>query len=205
MNQFLKLYEITNQRIVITSKILNNSLLKKSHFIGLLWLAYNKHTDSKIVKIHQTYRSKKDKTFPYHNKREYDISLKEKADILSDIWKKFSILQHKMMKSFSVSHFHFIQPNQHIPNSKILSTEEKENYFNKAEKIHVGFLSLLTKAKEMKDQGFTIFPLTDIYKTTTETVYRDSCCHINNTGREILEEEIFKTIFRYYNDKKTNN
>ena len=207
LKRFLRLYELIERRITITKKIQNNDLLSRSHFIGWLWLVYSQHVSARIVKIHRAYRSKKDKSFAYHSKEEYDLSLQEQADIFSNIWKKFSVLQYKIMKDYSVDHFHFIQPNQHIPNSKTLSPIEREKFFDKsnADRIRAGYSSLIAKTNHLQRYGYQVFPLLDIYKTTKETVYKDSCCHINWKGQEILETEIFKTLLKYYKDRKINH
>ena len=188
-------------RIKLTKNIYQNKFLIKSYFIGMLWFIYNQYCERRITSIQQKFIPKMNRKHPYYDK---DFSsLEDQIEVLSDIWKKFSMLQHKMMKLHHIDHFHFIQPNQYVLHSKKFSQEEKDNFFddNSSEWINTGYSVLITKANQLKKIGYKIYILTDIFKTETRTVYRDTCCHLNYRGHEILEDAIVKTIVKYYHGK----
>ncbi len=53
---------------------------------------------------------------------------------------------------------------------------------------------LKTHATVMQSTKLPIFDLTDIFARTTQTVYRDSCCHLNRLGNQIMADAILRTI-----------
>ncbi len=132
-----------------------------------------------------------------NNKKEvFDQSIK--------LWFKSSNKLHDFLKSKGKSYIHAIHPNQYLPNSKILSDIELERFYRPsamgeaATIIKNHFMSLDTKLLSTKN----ISDLRFIFKNNSETLYQDSCCHLNDRGMVLISEKIisdnidlFKKLF----------
>ena len=53
---------------------------------------------------------------------------------------------------------------------------------------------LRERGEELVRRGVQFVDLTSIYANSREMLYRDNCCHVNDTGRRIVVEAIVKTI-----------
>ena len=104
------------------------------------------------------------------------------------VWARFSVLQARLAAAVGKPALFFLQPNQYLRDSKPLSEEERRTAFN-PEVVDQwdGALRLArSEVAKLRDQGVNIFDLTDAFIGSTETVYDDACCHLNERGNEIL-------------------
>lgn len=53
---------------------------------------------------------------------------------------------------------------------------------------------LIADGKTMVKYGVPYFDLTQMFSNTTEVLYRDGCCHLNQLGYDYVVEEIAKTV-----------
>ena len=93
--------------------------------------------------------------------------------------------------------FHFVQPNQYVRDSKIFSDEEEKscrNIPNRFENIDNFYPLILETIKILSTQGIPSYDLTMVFKHTTETVYKDNCCHLNDQGNDILVNAVIDRI-----------
>ena len=114
------------------------------------------------------------------------------------VWYRSSALLSRLAAAAGADYYHFLQPNQYIPNSKPLSPKERQKY------LHPGYLKrtnydftypLLQKfGTKLQQQGIHYFDLTQIFNDHPETLYRDDCCHLNPRGYEILAAAIVQRL-----------
>ena len=96
---------------------------------------------------------------------------------------------------------HFLQPNQYLPGSKPLMTgEEKwkvfhENYVGRNAVEH-GYPLLQQAGQDLTAEGIEFHDLTQLFQETSETTYRDECCHLNETGNAMLAKRIAEALIR---------
>jgi hypothetical protein len=112
-----------------------------------------------------------------------------------EIWERFVRQEQQIVTAFGKRAVFFLQPNQYLLGSKPFNAWEIGHVFNKnvAEKTHE--YRMLTEAvKRMRGRKLPIHDLTMIYATEKETVYADSCCHVNELGNRIMSEAIAKGI-----------
>ncbi len=60
---------------------------------------------------------------------------------------------------------------------------------------------LKIRSAEMQKTKLPIFDLTDIFVHTPQTVYHDSCCHLNNLGNQIMADATLRTIVQNWEDE----
>jgi hypothetical protein len=57
-----------------------------------------------------------------------------------------------------------------------------------------GYLYLIERGRQLADQGTPFYDLTRLFIDIPEIIYRDSCCHYNETGNALLAEAIANRI-----------
>ncbi|MDA8018737.1 MAG: hypothetical protein MPN21_14945 [Thermoanaerobaculia bacterium] len=119
--------------------------------------------------------------------------------LIGDIWKRSSLAMAAIAHSEGIAYYHFLQPNQYVEGSKPFTDEERrialrETSLN-AEVVRVGYPVLRERGLEIKSRGVSFFDLTGVYLGREETIYRDSCCHVNWQGNQILGAAIGERIY----------
>ena len=106
------------------------------------------------------------------------------------VWYRSSALLSRLAGGGGADYYHFLQPNQYIPNSKPLSpTELRDHYLPSAipRTDYANTYPLLQKfGQDLRRQGVHYFDLAQVFHDRPETLYRDSCCHLNQRGYELL-------------------
>ncbi len=88
----------------------------------------------------------------------------------------------------------FLQPNQYITGSKPLTVEEVRDFtimrqaYTKP--LNKGYQRLRLQAAKLKISGFAFKDLSNIFRDNRETLYVDSCCHINAHGCDLLFQSV---------------
>ncbi len=170
------------------------TLLRKSRAYFLLWHATHDGLYVLVRWLEQRY---------YHavvgsirEQTGYQVTREEQQNIKVKRWRHYTLLQSRMLDREHKKAFIFLQPNQYLKNSKPLSEEEKRIAINESlvAPFHMGMVQLKTHLAEMQHTKLPIFDLTDIFSSTTQTVYQDSCCHLNDLGNQIMADTVLRTI-----------
>lgn len=124
-----------------------------------------------------------------------------------DKWKQASIQMNQICQANDIAYFHFLQPNQYVPGSKVLTKEENEiaNILSTAKPKGATFLYMQAVQKGyhlLQSTGFSLAAkadlhfsdLTMMFKEEKEAVYADFCCHFNPYGIQHLNKEIASHI-----------
>lgn len=109
-------------------------------------------------------------------------------------WIRFSCLQQNIHFSMGVKSFFVIQPvPQHF---KELSDEEKAYISDDQWLRRKANYSPVTKIDidQLKRAGLQIIDLSRIFEGNKETIYTDSCCHLNERGNLLIIEKTMKNI-----------
>ena len=144
------------------------------------------------------------------------ISLAKKSDVLEEAvavnqavnnWLESSLMMSDLLSRRRIPYFHFIQPNQHYPTRRVFSPEEKAMVRNSPyrQAAKNGYPALISRVETMEKYGINIFDAATILDGTSETVYRDSCCHYNQLGQDILTDYVARTIIETLAQKRDLN
>ncbi|MCF8060380.1 MAG: hypothetical protein K9K67_13850 [Bacteriovoracaceae bacterium] len=180
--------------IYINNLPLRFPILKASHAYYYSWRALRYLLYNSFNRLSKSYLKSCEKL---------PVSILKEENFLNrrlDIWKKYTELSTVVSKHHGVRYFSFVQPNQYLPNSKVLTTQEIKVAIDSTEKNQQEerMISLQKAASEMKTSGLPVFSLMNIFKKTQNTVYIDGCCHINKYGDSLLEEEIIRIIAKHW-------
>lgn len=117
---------------------------------------------------------------------------------LAEMWQNSSRLMRDICEKNEIKYYHFLQPNQYIPNSKVLSAEEKEKAYSGTsdwkKHVELGYPELIKAGAELKKEGEQIYDFSMIFKDISESLYTDDCCHFNLSGNELFMREVARAI-----------
>jgi hypothetical protein len=117
---------------------------------------------------------------------------------LALLWQRCSEILQGMAFGMGFHYLHFLQPNQYVQGSKVLSEEERSIAFREdhvyREPVIRGYPALRRLGRELIDHGVDFHDLTDVFSPYSETIYSDDCCHVNARGSEILAEVVAQAV-----------
>ena len=106
------------------------------------------------------------------------------------VWYRSSAIISLLADGAGSEYYHFLQPNQYLPDTKPLSAEELAFYVlpDSAENANYAqaYPLLAEFGAKLQQQGINYFDLTRIFSNHPETLYNDHCCHLNARGYELL-------------------
>ena len=106
------------------------------------------------------------------------------------VWYRSSLLLAELAAVAGAEYYHFLQPNQYVPDAKPLSARELRKFYipehlNRAN-YRWAYPLLVEWGEKLRGQQVKYFDLTRIFQDRQETLYGDSCCHLNKRGNELL-------------------
>jgi hypothetical protein len=114
------------------------------------------------------------------------------------VWARASLQMQRLCDLYDIDYFHFLQPNQYVPGSKVYSEEERnvalKQDYSGGDHVRDGYPYLQDRSDELRQQGVNFIDFTTIFKDEPRTIYSDFCCHVNELGAEILAAKIADTI-----------
>ncbi|MDM8527948.1 hypothetical protein QUF58_06995 [Anaerolineales bacterium HSG24] len=112
-------------------------------------------------------------------------------------WTNASIMMNETLKSKHILYFHFLQPNQYYSN-KVFSDEERKIAFVEDHPyrapIEKGYPILMDQAGFLKQNGVNFYSAVNIFDDEVNIIYKDSCCHYNQLGNDVLANFISDSI-----------
>jgi hypothetical protein len=127
-------------------------------------------------------------------------------------WAQASLQMRDLAEANGARYFHFLQPNQYVAGSKVFTEEEKRfadvdayagQHFpyhpsvrNYKPAARMGYPLLIEQGAALRQRGVNFVDLTGIFADVRETIYRDACCHYNQTGNEMIAERMAQEIAR---------
>ncbi len=131
-------------------------------------------------------------------------SREEMWTALAEAWERSSHLMHEMSEARGLRYFHFLQPNQYVPDSKPMGRRERRLAFDRTsprgESVRRAYPMLAALGEGLVGKGVRFHDLRMIFAGIREPLYEDRCCHLNLRGNEILAEEIARRILADYGD-----
>lgn len=117
------------------------------------------------------------------------------------LWIQNLKIQHFIFNKRNVPLLTIFQPTPYLPNAKIFSDEElkltpevnrKEKKFN--------ILVMNTFDHLIKKTDLKIFDARYLFRNVDQTIFTDTCCHMNDTGRKMLFNFIIEKISLHRNE-----
>ncbi len=113
-------------------------------------------------------------------------------------WALSSALLDRLLEAQGGRFFHFLQPNQYFPGSKPL-TEQETGLMLPAEhpqhwNLATGYPYFRAAGERLRQAGVSFHDLTHLFENHSETLYHDSCCHLNQRGNDLLMAAVGRII-----------
>lgn len=119
---------------------------------------------------------------------------------LVELWRRCSQQLDELCRARGIRYYHFLQPNQYVPGSKPLTDEERATAFAEdsqyREPVRAGYPALRAAGRRLQASEVRFADLTMLFASREETLYIDSCCHLNQLGNELLAREMARVIAR---------
>ena len=117
---------------------------------------------------------------------------------LVENWAMSSSIMHDMAAANRMEYYHFLQPNQYVPNSKQFSAEERSlpNFPRStyATIVAKGYPLLKRRGETLTRNGVSFHDATMVFADRTDTIYTDDCCHYNSDGYRTVAEYVVNRI-----------
>lgn len=117
---------------------------------------------------------------------------------LADLWRRSSEQMARLSEANGIRYFHFLQPNQYVPDSKPLSDTERRTAYAPdhpyANFVRRGYPFLREAGPRLTAAGVAFTDLTTMFSANRETLYTDICCHLNKDGNARLGTVIGRVI-----------
>ena len=117
---------------------------------------------------------------------------------LAGIWQRSSLQLNRLCQANGIRYYHFLQPNQYVAGSKILNPYERGQAFDENHRyrpgVEKGYPLLIDKGQDLVRAGVRFVDLTRVFAETEETIYCDTCCHVNQRGDNILAAHVARAI-----------
>ncbi len=114
------------------------------------------------------------------------------------VWYRGSVILNDLSRTAGAEYYHFLQPNQYVPDSKPLSDEELAMAYNAGSAAVAAYRDAYPQLQrlgdELRQQGINYYDLTQIFADNRETLYKNDCCHLNALGNELLAESMVQLL-----------
>jgi hypothetical protein len=180
----------------LTSSFLRRSavfgLIKTQQFTRINWDI--DRTTRQLIKLQQEEVKRFEETGPF-------VPYKDMRELYADaaaVWERGSVLLDQLARENRMEYYHFLQPNQYLKGSKVLTQEERRiAYSDKAKTSQaaiIGYPVLIKQGRKLLERNINFFDATMAFAKEKETVYIDTCCHYNQRGKEVLAAYIMDKI-----------
>ena len=168
-----------------------NSPLRWSALFGLASRWRQENNAAQIIRLnHKLAATAADWNLEKHGPRTWPAAAGERRQESARIWYRSSAMLARLAEVAGAEYYHFLQPNQYVPDSKPLSPEERELAYKPAlhyrALVEPGYPLLQGFCRDLQNRGVPCFDLTGIFAAHPETLYIDECCHLNDRGSELL-------------------
>lgn len=118
-----------------------------------------------------------------------------------EVWERGSRQLQALCDLHGTRYFHFLQPNQYVPDSKPIGDEERRVAWLEGPRslrpsvVH-GYPLLREAGRRLAGDGIGFTDLTRVFAEHPEPLYVDTCCHFGRRGNELVAAEIAAVIRR---------
>jgi hypothetical protein len=114
------------------------------------------------------------------------------------LWERSSLQLHRLCAANGIVYLHALQPNQYDEGRKVLSAEELATAFLADSpyrpEVLAGYPELRAAGARLRAAGVRFVDLSDLFAGRAETLYIDSCCHLNQDGSARLARALVAAV-----------
>lgn len=179
--------------------------LSYSSTVFLLWKAVDRLLlevlQPKKLELPLTYLGPED--HPYQK----EMGVQERAQVLAQIWQRFTLRQWWLARDQGLQSFFFLQPNQYA--EETIPFKKDKNWIKSdahlLQQVSAGYPHLRQHLAQLKKVGLPIFDLSGVVRPLGWPAYMDPCCHFHAEATELLAKKIVSVIKDHYENKRTDH
>jgi len=115
-----------------------------------------------------------------------------------DVWRRSSLQMARLCEGLGIPYFHFLQPNQYVPDSKPMGEDERRVAWREDSPMRLpveqGYAKLREAGGALSTQGVAFHDLSGVFREVQEPVYIDDCCHLDRLGNRLLGEAVGRAM-----------
>lgn len=179
------------------TKTFQTPVIRHSMFCHLLWKIITKSIAAKEQTLRSEIQKEDNKSGGIANVNPKGYGKKQIIDLYFQRYAQHLETAWRMGRAAKIPCLFVLQPNQYVKDSKPYSPEELGKFLgNKTLQTQVNryYPRLREMYAGLALKGLFTFDATMLFKNTTQTVYRDQCCHFNALGREMICRAMMKKL-----------
>jgi hypothetical protein len=180
------------------------SFLRNSSILLLLWDAFDQRLEYQLFVLDRMVRTNLSSgTLSYQTRgfSQHVETMREHFLQLALLWSRSSRQMYDLASGNGIRYYHFLQPSQYALASKTLSAEELDHAYLAEENsqgsiLKQGYPYLQEEGQKLKKDGLHYTDLSNIFLPVTDTIYIDTCCHMNMQGNTRMADAIIADIVK---------
>ncbi len=120
------------------------------------------------------------------------------------VWRKSAEAMWRLASAEGIEFFHFLQPNQYVPDSKPIHPNERvimDDLPQTGEPgirfaVEMGYPYLQAAGADLKKEGVRFHDMTKVFSDVQDALYVDPCCHFNEEGNAILGKKLAELMLQ---------
>ena len=181
------------------SAVQETSPLRRSAAFGLANRWRQERTAAQIIRLNRELTTAQSAySLEKFGPRSWLAAAQELRPAAARFWYRSSLMLSRLAAMAGADYYHFLQPNQYVPDAKPLSPAERESAYDPAGEwrsfVVQGYPLLRQFNRALPRAGVNYFDLTAIFADNRETLYRDDCCHLNDRGYALLAAEMVQRM-----------
>jgi hypothetical protein len=171
-----------------------------SNLALMLWAARKNRSDQAIMAqtMQMSRFSEAEQTYCGSGPPEHFKSTDELYEHCIVLWSRSSMLLHHLCAAQGIRYFHFLQPNQYLPDSKPIGQDESSVAMDETSPhsrgVRACFPRMQTEGQRMARAGVLFRDLTRVFADHPEPIYIDKCCHVTEEGDVLMAKAIAAAI-----------
>jgi len=169
---------------------------------NLVYVAFDRDLERRLALTDGQMLGAEDATRTARQVKGPELTFANQSEMLAylvGLWQRSSRLLDQLARANGARYYHFLQPNQYVPESKPMGPDERvtavkgDRY---AGLIAAGYPMLQRAGRDLQAEGVRFVDLTGAFAGHAEPLYIDACCHVGDAGNAIVADLIFDTIRR---------
>jgi hypothetical protein len=181
-------------------KSLNSARTATGYVLGWLWARYaTRSYREEVVRLDQAHAGKGPSEQSYMQMPAgKKLTESEALEAMVALWSRSSLMMKQLLDRKKTPYFHFVQPNQYVQTSRVMSREERAVAFNEASPFRPGAVKgyplMTAELDKLQQAGLNVFSAVNVFDTISEPVYMDDCCHYNQAGNVAFCNYVATTV-----------
>jgi hypothetical protein len=168
-----------------------------SRTAGLVWSLSDRQLAARVAAAERDVLARPRARDPQAQGPRLDDGVDDRTRV-AEVWQRSSLQMARLCDGLGIAYFHFLQPNQYVPDSKPLGEAERRVAFRDdspmRKPVAEGYARLREAGAALAAQGVDFHDLSGVFREVQEPIYVDDCCHLNPLGNRLLGASVGRAM-----------